>query len=374
MSNLNLDIKEIRRSIQNTNDMLSNFSGITGEFFSRLSGVDTVWNDDDTPAFIKTVINDKERFNELISSIKKQVSVSQNFCDNLQAALDNYFDISTLYSIRYTGASTDRSIELLTEIEQRINSIRDNISTLSIPASSSNRSVIQGIASDIDTRQIAITKKKIADAIIAINKIVDDARDTASSTKRYEMDSSTISYSSRIHTPEIKRTQEVNEKQVMARKVTEKANLANKGLTVDTGVVMFTNKAKQGDLKDAPANIGTDEDSFNERKKQAVLNNNNNYQFNTNYGFYDKNMQADLNNQDEQDIKEFGYQNKVKSIDLSANKDVNINNNYSYNNKTAMADFNDINPNINDGLEINKNQINDLSEISGLDTSLTDQE
>ena len=297
MSNINLDIKSIRSNIQNSKDMLNNFSSTTEKFLTRLLNIDTSWHDNNSESFIKTIAVDYDTFNNYFDNINKQIMLTENFCDQLQIAVGGYLDITTLYNLKYIQGNTERSLELLDQIINRINDTKNNISTLVIPASSSNRANISGLMTDVNTRSIEVTKQQIASLVKGIESAIENVKYDASRLTHFEIDNKTISFASKIQSPELSRIVSLNgESNVAARTNVAKANVENVKLSSDAKKVSYVAKKTESELSDIKVNQEPDKVDFKIKDVKFSLSDSNDQSINSKYNYNNKTVSTDTNN------------------------------------------------------------------------------
>ncbi len=371
--------------------MTKNFGDEAGKFLTMLTNVDTCWNDNLTESFVKTVNFDQSSLNDLMVAINKQISISEDFCDELQSAVGGYFDITTLYNIKYIESTTDRGLEVLDIIQDRIGNIQNSISSLSIPYSSSNRDVIYNLLNDIDISSIRNTKQKVSDAVKAINHTINNYREKAQTTEKYEMDSTTIKWRSTTVSPELSRIPEYREKNVGFIGKVAKANLNGvqkeeiaktsfNGNTVSASLDSsniespkshygFNGKTSKASIDDLNKNsvkkynteskiisANLDSKSINEINSphqglnssviKANLNDFNSSIEHDKYSYSGKNVEADIKSGSVDIANDYSYNKNTIGVDLKGDN-VKVNSDYSYNNNVVKAQTSDIKVDIN---------------------------
>ena len=341
MGNINLDIKSIRANVLNTQDKLKDFSNDTEKFLGMLTNVDTAWNDDTTIPFIKTVEKDREAFLDLVKSINEQAKVTDAFCDDLEASVSGYFGITTLYNIKYIASSTDRSVELLSEIANRINNVRSNLSTLSVPASSSNRTAIKGLLTDVDLTVLSRTQEKISKVISAINKTIENAKYNASKVGKYEMDSNTINFVSSIHTPELKKDETYKEARVAVANAVAKANLSQIAQPKEGDIkdARFNEKINRQNLDDIQYNGKEINATFTAKNATANVLDKKDELINSDYTFNAKDTQAGISDTEARKIADYDYQKKDILSQLADKTDARVKSDYDKRDSIFDANF-----------------------------------
>ena len=317
MDYLKLDVKRVRDNVAKTGDQLNKYATKTNDYFDELEHVDKFWIDASSSVFVKTVADDQEYFKELVEATKKQINNISNFCDELESRITPYFNASSLRSIKYINSTTNHSLETLNQIATKINELKADIASVSVPAQSSCRSAIMSLANGLDTRVVSETANTIREAVRTLNQVVSTAKNKALSEKKYDMDDRTIKYNGQISEVNLMGHSEVEEKDYANSYDVQKFKLNEINHNLQQTEVGYSNKAVDTELFDIEATPDVKDVSYQNKTNSSLLNGIEAEKTKDGFEYKNQVKNIELNSINDDENQEYDYKNKASALGLT---------------------------------------------------------
>lgn len=221
--NINLGkFKEFQSSLDISN---KKFSGINNQIFTKISRVDTLWNDSNTEVFLNQLKSDKNKIDQYNDNAKNLTDAIYNFINSL-VSVAKKCNSSDNGNIIYNGFQAKNMVNNCITAYNFLQDAKNKLNYLDIPFTFKYRG------------QIKDMKYQIMDINDLLKRITDDLNDVVSSIER-AFDN--IQSTPRLDTLNLRQMDYIN--QIESVELTSSAHIVDEAKTKESS------KAKQSNVK-----------------------------------------------------------------------------------------------------------------------------